>query len=97
MASDPKKSLKDLKNVGTATLADLHLLEIYTVAELAKQDPTQLFEQLERATKHRQDPCAWDVFAAIIHEARTGEATPWWEWTPKRKALQSAGTFTHVF
>jgi len=79
--------LKDLKNVGKATLKDLHLLNIHTVEELANKDPTELFHELERRTHSRQDPCVWDVFAAIIHEASTGKPTPWWEWTTKRKAL----------
>jgi hypothetical protein len=83
-----KKNLKDLKNVGKATLQDLDLLNIHTIEELAHRDATQLFEQLEKLTGKRQDPCVWDVFAAIIHEAKTGEATSWWTWTAKRKALQ---------
>lgn len=82
------KKLCDLKNVGKATLADLALLEIDSVEELARQDATFLFQELERRTNHRQDPCVWDIFAAIIHEAATGEASNWWEWTAKRKHLQ---------
>ena len=33
----------------------------------------------------RQDPCVWDTFAAAIHQARTGEALPWWHFTVERK------------
>lgn len=91
------KNLQDLKNVGKATLTDLHLLKIDTVEKLALQDPTMLFHELERRTKHRQDPCVWDVFAAIIHEAKTGEPTSWWKWTPKRKALQKQGLIKHIY
>ncbi len=90
------KKLSDLKNVGKATLADLALLEIDSVEELARQDATFLFQELERRTNHRQDPCVWDVFAAIIHEAATGEASNWWMWTPKRKILQMNGQFNHL-
>lgn len=90
------KKLTDLKNVGKATLADLTLLGIHTVEELAEQDPTALFHKLERLTRHRYDPCVWDVLAAIIHEASTGEATNWWHWTPKRKELQKQGQWNHV-
>lgn len=85
------KTLKDLRNVGKATLEDLKILGIHTVEELARQNPTFLFHQLEKLTQSRQDPCVWDVFAAIIHEASTGEATNWWEWTKKRKDLQKNG------
>lgn len=90
------KNLRDLKNVGKATLGDLILLGIDSVEELARQCPTFLFHELERRTNHRQDPCVWDVFAAIIHEAATGEASNWWNWTKKRKELQKNGTFKHV-
>lgn len=90
------KQLSDLKNVGKATLADLHLLSIHTVEELSSKDPTSLFHELERLTKKRQDPCVWDVFAAIIHEASTGEPSAWWEWTNKRKILQQKGLLNHL-
>ena len=90
------RSLGDLKNVGKATLADLALLGIDSVEKLAHQDATHLFHELERETQHRQDPCVWDVFAAIIHEAATGEASAWWDWTSKRKILQKSGKLDHV-
>lgn len=89
------KKLQDLKNVGKATLKDLHSLNIETVEELAHQDPTHLFHELEKKTQCRQDPCVWDTFAAIIHEAATGEATAWWTWTQKRKSLQKSGQLKH--
>ncbi|GAN29924.1 helix-hairpin-helix domain-containing protein [Legionella pneumophila] len=38
-------------------------------------------------------PCVWDVFAAAINEARTGEKQPWWQWTKIRKKRQLEGTF----
>jgi hypothetical protein len=90
------RELKNLRNVGKATLKDLALLEIHTVEELASQCPTFLFRELERRTNHRQDPCVWDVFAAIIHEAATGEVSNWWDWTPKRKVLQEKGDLDHI-
>ena len=90
------KQLSDLKNVGKATLDDLHLLNIRTVEELSSKNPTVLFHELERRTRKRQDPCVWDVFAAIIHEAASGEPTAWWEWTQKRKMLQNKGLLKHV-
>lgn len=80
------KKLKDLRNVGKAFLKDLDILGIQSVEELATQDATQLYHELERRTQKRHDPCVWDVFAAIIHEARTGDPSNWWEWTQERKA-----------
>ena len=90
------KQLSDLKNVGKATLKDLHLLGTRTVEELSNKDPTALFYELERRTQTKQDPCVWDVFAAIIHEASGGEPTAWWEWTSERKSLQKKGLFNHA-
>lgn len=90
------RKLECLKNVGKATLSDLTLLDIQNVEELARQDPTFLFHELEKRTRHRQDPCLWDIFASIIHEAATGEPSNWWEWTKKRKALEKQGLFHHA-
>jgi hypothetical protein len=90
------KTLSDLRNVGKATLGDLTLLDIKSVEKLALQDATFLFHELERRTGHRQDPCVWDVFAAIIHEAKTGESSNWWDWTADRKEYQKNGALKHV-
>jgi hypothetical protein len=80
------RELRLLMNVGPAVHKDLTLLGIVTIAQLAHANPDELYERLCVLTGARQDPCVWDVFAAIIHEARTGEKTPWWHWTPVRKA-----------
>jgi len=82
-----------LMNIGPAMCQDLVLLGINTVSELAQADPDELYLRLQHITGVRQDPCMWDVFAASIHEARTGEKRPWWTWTPLRKERQVAGTF----
>lgn len=86
MNNESSPSLSDLMNVGKATLADLNLLGITTVQQLAKCDADKLYAQLQQLTGKSHDPCVWDVFAAIIHEAKTGEKYPWWKWTPIRKA-----------
>ena len=75
-------------NVGKATLQDLHLLNIQTIEQLSKANPDELYTRLEAITKKHHDPCMWDVFAAIIHEARTGQKSPWWNWTAVRKQKQ---------
>ena len=87
------RSLSALRNVGKATLADFQLLGIATVSDLATRDADALYVELERITGGRQDPCVHDVFAATIHEASTGEAKDWWDFTPARKARQGAGSF----
>ncbi len=81
--------LNDLMNIGKAMLQDLHLLNIQSIEQLAKMDPDTLYTNLEVITKKHQDPCVWDVFAAAIHEARTGQKSPWWKWTPMRKQKEA--------
>jgi nucleotidyltransferase/DNA polymerase involved in DNA repair len=81
----PQHELLSLKNVGKATLKDLELLDITGIEQLAKADPDELFHRLGIIKGSTQNPCVWDVFAAIIHEAKTGEKTPWWEWSKVRE------------
>lgn len=77
--------LQSLKNVGPATLKDLHLLGISTVEELKSHTADELYERIQIITKTSHDPCVWDVFAAAIHEAQTGEKLVWWKFTKVRK------------
>lgn len=77
--------LLTLKNVGPATLEDFKKLNIHSITELAQADADELFMRLQTITRRKQDPCVWDVFAAAIHEAKTGEKRPWWEWSKLRK------------
>jgi hypothetical protein len=83
--SSTKNELLSLMNLGPATQRYLALLGITTVAQLVHANPDELYERLQKITKKKYDPCLWDVFAAIIHEANTGEKMPWWYWTPIRK------------
>lgn len=85
--------LSELRNVGPAALMDFVVLGIETVSQLAGCTPGDLFLDLQRLTGKRQDPCVYDVFAAVIHQAQTGEAKNWWAFTAQRKTLQKAGTF----
>jgi nucleotidyltransferase/DNA polymerase involved in DNA repair len=87
--------LARLRNVGKATLSDFRLLGIDTVEQLAAQDADELYGRLCALTRNRQDPCVHDVFAATIHEAKTGEALNWWVFTPKRKDRQGGSETVH--
>jgi hypothetical protein len=79
------KQLTDLPNVGAATAKDLVLLGIETPAQLVGKDPVELYLQLCRKTKCRQDPCVLDVFLSITDFVAGGKPTPWWEYTAERK------------
>ena len=78
-------------NVGPAMERDLNGLGIYTISELARAEAGELFQRLERQAQCRVDPCVYDTFRAVIHEAKTGEKTPWFAWTEERKRRERAG------
>lgn len=80
-----KNELLNLQNVGPATYKDLQILGINNIEQLSQANAHELYNRLQQLTDQKHDPCVWDVFAAIIHEAKTGEKTPWWHWTPIRK------------
>jgi len=74
---ETEHELRQLCNVGPATLGDLLLLGINSIAELARQDPEEMFVQLEEITGRKQNICMLDLFRAIVHEAQTGERRSW--------------------
>jgi nucleotidyltransferase/DNA polymerase involved in DNA repair len=84
------KGLGDLRNVGKATLSDFVVLGIETVDQLTTCDAKTLYKMLQDRTGLRHDPCCEDVFAAAIHEAKTGEALDWWVFSKQRKAALAA-------
>ena len=92
-----KHELYSLMNVGKATFDDLQKLEIHSIAQLAKANPDELYMRIQKITRCKHDPCVWDVFAAIIHEAKTGEKKAWWAFTPIRKTRQQEQKFIPVY
>ena len=84
--ADATHGLRGLANVGPATVADLHLLGITTVAQLRRRDAYRLYADLCRRTKQVHDPCVIDVFLSAIDQANGGPRHPWWHFTPMRKA-----------
>jgi hypothetical protein len=92
-AASTAATLAGLRNIGPAMLRDFELLGVRSVAQLARRNADALYVRLQRLTGKRQDPCVWDTFAAAIHQARTGEALPWWHFTRERKRRQAEGKF----
>ena len=84
-----KRELKDLVSIGPAMLRDFEMLGIRSVAQLARQEPKQMYERLCQLMGHRQDPCVLDVFSAAAAQARDPELPPvqrqWWYWSRERK------------
>jgi len=85
--------LSQLRNIGKAMRGDFELLGIKSVRQLAKCDADKLYAKIQTLTGARHDPCVWDTYAAAIHQAKTGEALPWWEFTRVRKARAASSGF----
>jgi hypothetical protein len=84
------RQLRDLAGIGPAMLKDFELLRIGSVDQLAQHDPTELYDDLCRVTRTRQDPCVLDTFCAAVAQARDPnlplEQRNWWYWSRIRKA-----------
>ncbi|HLJ90001.1 MAG TPA: helix-hairpin-helix domain-containing protein [Candidatus Angelobacter sp.] len=84
-----KRQLIDLDGVGPATVADLHLLGVRSVTELAAKDGDELYQRLCNVTGVQHDICCLDVFQCAIAQARdpelSAEQRNWWYWTELRK------------
>ena len=93
MPRKQNNELRELMSVGPKTLQNLTLLGIETVEQLSEEDPDRLYLKINEITEMKHDPCVWDIFAAIIDEAKTGNKKPWWEWTKVRKICQREGSF----
>ena len=85
-----ERCLQDLGSVGPATLRDLKLLRIRSIAQLARKNPRQMYRDLCRLKRQPQDICCLDVFTAAVAQAKNPqlpvEQCRWWYWSRKRKA-----------
>ncbi len=82
--------LQDLANVGPAVERMLGRLGVTAPAQLAGQDPYDLFERLCAVDGRRHDPCLLDTFMSAVDQADGKPARPWWEYTPERKRSLAA-------
>ena len=75
-------------------LRDFERLGVRSVAQLARRNPEQLYEELCRRTGQSQDICVLDTFRAAVAQARNPrlpvEQTQWWYWSRRRKASENA-------
>jgi hypothetical protein len=78
-------ALEDLPNVGPAIAADFVRLGIRTPRELAGRDPYALYDELNRVTGTRHDPCVLDTFISAVRFMDGAPAHPWWKYTAERK------------
>ena len=80
-------ALEDLPNVGPAVAADFRRLGIRAPRELAGRDPYALYDELNRMTGMRHDPCLLDTFIAAVRFIEGAPARPWWKYTAERKRM----------
>ncbi|HJX91684.1 MAG TPA: helix-hairpin-helix domain-containing protein [Pyrinomonadaceae bacterium] len=84
-----ERQLKDLISIGAATLEDLELIGIDSVAQLRLRNPQRIYQQLCRIKRQAIDPCCLDVFVAAVAQARDPnlpiEQCQWWYWSKVRK------------
>jgi nucleotidyltransferase/DNA polymerase involved in DNA repair len=87
------RKLKDLSGVGPATISDLKVLGIHSVAELSRQDGDELYARLCQLTGQQHDICCLDVLRCAVAQARDPglpvEQKNWWYWSQLRKRQQS--------
>jgi len=77
--------LEEVPNVGPAIAADFVRLGIRAPRELAGRDPYALYDELNRITGTRHDPCVLDTFIAAVRFMDGAPARPWWKYTAERK------------
>jgi hypothetical protein len=88
-----ERSLNDLISVGPAFARDFEMLDVRSVAQLARRNPEKLYEKLCTVTGQTQDLCCLDVFRAAVAQARNPqlplEQCQWWYWSRQRKACDA--------
>jgi hypothetical protein len=79
--------------VGPSIAADLRLLGVMSVAQLARRNPERLYHDLCALSGVRQDPCVLDVFRAAVAQARNPRLPraqcQWWYWSRKRQSQKA--------
>ena len=87
--STATRQLADLISIGPAMLRDFDQLGIRSVAQLAKQNPKQMYARLERKLGQHIDPCVLDTFCCAVAQARNprlpAEQCQWWYYSRQRK------------
>lgn len=88
------RKLEDLEGIGPAMMEDFRMLGVRSVAQLAREDPDELYKRLCSIRKQRIDPCCLDTFRCAVEQARDPYLEPekrnWWYWSRVRKAAPKA-------
>jgi DNA transformation protein len=78
-------AFQELPNIGAAMATDFVRLGLRSLDDLEAADAQELYDRIGRMDGARHDPCVLDTYAAAIHNLRTGQELPWWEFSRRRK------------
>lgn len=87
---DAVRDLGRLKNAGHATVEDLLVLGVFTVEDLARRDPDEMYREMCRIDGVEHSMHVRDVYASLVDQARGGAGRPWFDYTRERKQAQLA-------
>ena len=62
-----RDELEVLPGIGPSIAADLRLLGVRSIADLARRDPERLYARLCDITRSKQDPCVLYVFRCAVY------------------------------
>ncbi len=82
-------NLKQVPNVGPATIKYLKILGIKEPFELIGQNPYSMFRELCQVTGKQFDLCLADVFISAVKFMEGGPPQKWWHYTEERKKTLS--------
>ncbi|MGL1930596.1 MAG: helix-hairpin-helix domain-containing protein [Desulfotalea sp.] len=79
------KDLKNIPNVGPATIKYLNAVGVSIPLELVGKNPYLMFEELCNISGKQFDPCLLDVFISAVYFIEGAPAKDWWQYTKERK------------
>lgn len=82
-------TFQELPNIGPAMAQDFVRLGLRTLDDLEQADPKRLYDRISKMDGVLHDPCVLDTFEAAVHNLRTGEELPWWEFSRRRKQAKA--------
>ena len=81
------KDLQNIPGIGKSMAADLKMLGIRQISDLAGKSPEKLYGTLCAVTGTKQDRCVLYVFRCAVYYAQGGrdeEKLKWWNWKDER-------------
>lgn len=87
VASGDGRELLELANVGPKIRDRFVSVGITSMRQLRGRRPMELFDEMEAAAGHPEDPCLLDTVMSAIDQAEGKPARPWWTYTEERKRL----------